>query len=526
MLNLSNMERIGGEILEILKEYLEIPSFSNTENENLVDEFFQSFFSKLNYFKKNPDYFGSYEIPGDKLKRSVNWGFVKGHGKDTVVMIHHTDVVNVDNFAPYEDFAFYPDRLKEVYLKDDRFFDKESREDFLSEKWLFGRGSADMKGGGAIQLALLKYYSEYDGIIPNILVMGVPDEENHSLGMRNGVVLMDMLKEKFDLDYKLMINSEPHQRMRDENGVISQGSIGKLNVFVHVKGVLTHGGKALEGVNPNGMMGRIVSDLDLNEELVDLMPGEMSIPPTWVYLRDNKKHYDISFPESSYGILNILNFYTSPEEVLRKIKKICGESLRNYMESVNRMREKFSNETNRHWQPLECEAKIFTLREFLREAGIEGVDNYPEDIEKVLKTFRHKGPLVIIGILPPYYPGVTNKNQEKLLSAVNEFTLKMWKQPYDNRQYFTGISDLSYSKLNADPKEIDNQMMNMVGWKSFYHIPFEQIGKLSMESINVGPWGKDFHRPTERVYIEDLINRTPLIIDNLIKLVAQRDCEK
>ena len=30
------------------------------------------------------------------------------------------------------------------------------------------------------------------------------------------------------------------------------------------------------------------------------------------------------------------------------------------------------------------------------------------------------------------------------------------------------------------------------------------------------PWGKDFHRPTERVYKDDLINRTPLLMDNLI----------
>ena len=30
-----------------------------------------------------------------------------------------------------------------------------------------------------------------------------------------------------------------------------------------------------------------------------------------------------------------------------------------------------------------------------------------------------------------------------------------------------------------------------------------------MAGINIGPWGKDFHKLTERVYKEDLYERTP-----------------
>ena len=492
MLNMSDMERISKDILKILEEYLKIPSFSNTNKEKLVDEFFLKFFSDLEYFKNNPQYFGKYEIPEDKLKRSVNWGLVKGRRRETIVMIHHTDIVNVDNFAPYEKSAFYPDKLEKIYAEDDRFFDEESRRDFFSGEWIFGRGAADMKGGGAIQLALLKHYSEIDDDMPNILIMGVPDEENYSLGMRNGIILMDVLKEKFDLDFKLMINSEPHQRINYKNGVVSQGSIGKMNIFVHVKGVLAHGGKALEGINPNGIMGKIVSDLDLNESLVDKVPGEMSIPPTWVYLRDNKKYYDISFPESSYGILNILNFYTTPEEVLKKIKEICVESFSEYMGKVNKTRKNFSHETNRDWEDMSWKPRVFTLEEFLRESENDDIKNYPEDLESILKTFRYSGPIIIVGLLPPYYPGVTNENQEKLLSIVNEFTKKIWSQTYDNRQYFTGISDLSYSKINISAVEMESHMKNMVGWKTSYDIPFEKIEKLSMDSINVGPMGKRF----------------------------------
>jgi len=41
--------------------------------------------------------------------------------------------------------------------------------------------------------------------------------------------------------------------------------------------------------------------------------------------------------------------------------------------------------------------------------------------------------------------------------------------------------------------------------------------KIKMPCINIGPWGKDFHKLTERVLMEDLYERTPKILDYVIK---------
>ena len=55
-----------------------------------------------------------------------------------------------------------------------------------------------------------------------------------------------------------------------------------------------------------------------------------------------------------------------------------------------------------------------------------------------------------------------------------------------------------------------------------------------MAGINIGPWGKDFHKLTERVYKEDLYVRTPKILDHAVKillggqlrqLMSEVDCE-
>ena len=103
-----------------------------------------------------------------------------------------------------------------------------------------------MKGGGAIQLALMKQYAKSENFNGNIVLIVVPDEENLSAGMRGGVKLLSTLKEIYGFDYKLMINSEPHRREDEAKGAFYEGSIGKLMSFVYVRGVLAKSDDSFE----------------------------------------------------------------------------------------------------------------------------------------------------------------------------------------------------------------------------------------------------------------------------------------
>jgi arginine utilization protein RocB len=49
----------------------------------------------------------------------------------------------------------------------------------------------------------------------------------------------------------------------------------------------------------------------------------------------------------------------------------------------------------------------------------------------------------------------------------------------------------------------------MLLWGDVYSIPFDDLDEISMPVMNVGPWGRDIHKYTERVFREDLINRAP-----------------
>ena len=49
----------------------------------------------------------------------------------------------------------------------------------------------------------------------------------------------------------------------------------------------------------------------------------------------------------------------------------------------------------------------------------------------------------------------------------------------------------------------------------------KELEKISMPCINIGPWGKDFHKLTERVYKPDLYERTPAILDHAIRMLLK-----
>ena len=76
---------------------------------------------------------------------------------DTVILFHHHDTVDTEDFGSLKDLAFDNQALKEK-LKEESI-----RQDVLADissgDWQFGRGSCDMKAALALQLGVLEEYS-------------------------------------------------------------------------------------------------------------------------------------------------------------------------------------------------------------------------------------------------------------------------------------------------------------------------------------------------------------------------------
>ncbi len=540
------------EILDIFHPYVAVHSQSGTARENLAAAFFRSHFADTPGFSGNPGCHGSYPLPDDPAGRTVEWALVRGRGSRTVVLVHHFDVVEIGDYGPLGDVAFDPDRLADALRRNPGALDDESRADLESGEFLFGRGTADMKAGGALQMAFLDAAARDPDFRGNLVLLALPDEENLSAGMRAAVDLLSDLRERYSLEYVLMVDSEPHQRKTPEAGVISGGSIGKILPFVYVRGILAHAGKSAEGFNPLGILSGIVRRTEMSPDFADRLESdpEMSPPPTWLMARDSKETYDVSMPLSAFGILSVQFLANRPDRILSTLLGSCeaaaGEaaaaaeaSARTFRARTGRLSGGGPSWTgNRSPRVLSFGRLAAEIRaadgpsfEKARETAAGRVRT-GEPLHRAVWSFvdaladlaASGRPLVVAGFLPPYYPSVSHRDRPEfdatirfLAARVSERARDLWGQEYVLESYFTGISDLSYSSI-LDPEGIEALIRaEMPLYGDSYSIPFGRIAEVSMPCLNIGPWGKDFHKRTERVSIRDLTERTPVLLAEALR---------
>jgi arginine utilization protein RocB len=546
------------EIHAIFSEYIRIKSYTNTAHEKEIEPFLESWFSAQPYFKTHPEFWGWFPVLDDYLSRNIVWGLVKGDGNDTVVLIHHYDVVDIEDYeraAPYAHDVYSINRQLQSMIHK---FDQEAMDDLKSDNWQFGRGSADMKAGGAIQLAILKKQTLRSDFSGNLMAICLPDEENLSAGMRSAIKLLAQLKQAHNLNYCLMINAEPHQRLVPDTGVVYEGSIGKMMPVVYVRGNLVHVGKIFEGFNPLHLLSEIVVNTEMCMDFSDQISNEVAPPPTWMYFKDQKKHYDVSIPTVACGYLSVLTLNSNPEEFFEKFKSVIQHSFEKVLERMNASYEKYLRIIGGSMAKLPWKTNIKTFSELFEETlkseGSAFQDSYDRlfsDIQHEIRqgkkslaesTFdlighcleysKDKSPIVIIGLSPPYYPSVSNDTiwniHEKIRTlgdSICRFAFERWNQRYVSKKIFTGISDLSYASAAINDEGAKNISSNLPLWGEVYRIPFEDIQGISMPCLNIGPWGKDFHKITERVFMEDLYERTPELLQFAIETALKLDSE-
>ena len=529
---------------------------TNTPNEKKVVRFFADWFEEIPYFRENEEYCGFFSVPEDHIGRSIPWCLLKGEGSSTVVFIHHCDCVPPDDYGGLEGLAHDPYALEKALKEGKRDLRDSAKEDLLSGKWLFGHGVCDMKGGGAIQMALMENYCRNKNFTGNIVLMSLPDEENLSAGMRAGVLLLDKLKNKYGLKYVLMLNSEPHGRDQSGHPAVYEGSVGKLMPVVYVRGKLAHAAQVFQGFNPIALLAEIISRTELEPSFTDKVENTASPPPTWLYAKDSKDVYDVSLPLSACGYMSALNLNTPPEKVIEKLKKICEDVFIDVLKRMDSNFCAFLSASGQEPRLLPWKVKVKLYEEIYEEAKKDFGQRFERDyatsiekvkmrflnneatlidcvnalIDKVFEYVRDDLPTVVIALSPPYYPSVSNTmlkgqaadNVHTALRDMAAFAKAEFGQDYQIVPYYFGISDLSYAMFvtaGADAKSINCIERNMPLWKSLYYIPLDMIKKLSMPVVNIGPWGKDFHKYTERALKDDLFYKTPRLIDFVVSKV-------
>jgi arginine utilization protein RocB len=548
------LDSIGKDIEEILFPFLKVNSETGTQGEKECEAFLMETLRKMPYFKRNPDNCGTFPVKDDARGRAVCWGLAKGGGTETVILLHHYDIVGVEDFKNLKNLAFSPELLRTELMKIAAELQPEAQEDLRSGEYLFGRGTADMKAGGSIQLALLRKYSDLEAWNGNLLLLALPDEENLSAGMRSAVDFLAELKEKHGLHYVCAFNSEPHQRKTPERTLLSEGSVGKMLAFVYVRGSLAHCGKVFEGLNPLSVLSEMAVRTELSPRFSDSVQGESSPPPTWLYLRDRKDHYDVSMPLSAAGCVSILTLDSDPLKVLELLSETARQSFETVIDRMNERYRSFCAGMGREaerlpWNPSittystllaeadrthgsvfrdACREKVKEVQSRIDSGSADLIESSFQLVEFVYNYINDLSPKVVLGFVPPYYPNVANgllpnlpagiKGLSETLSAYSE---KNFGSVCDRESYYTGISDLSYVAFRNSGEIGEELRKNMPLYGNAYSIPLTAIESLSMPCMNIGPWGKDFHKLTERVYKPDLFDRTPKLLAKAIDIVLE-----
>ncbi len=523
-------ESLGGVILkesnniiDMLKFFVSIQSDTHTEMEIDMEKSIYNYISNIPYFNTSKN-FGMEMITSDDLGRSIVWALKKGKGDKTIILLNHHDVVDVNDYGNLKNIAHNTESIEKELKKIK--LNKEITEDLFSQEWIFGRGTADMKAGMCIQLKILEDFSKDNKCDASILFLSVPDEETISKGMRHASILLKKLEKKFQLEYSLIINSEPHSRYDKNIPVIYEGSVGKTSLI----------------------LSKITNNTEINSELCDRDSGEIAPPPSWSFARDFKECYDASIPESAGGFLSFLTLTKTPKDILSIMKKICVNSLMESLESYNKNADIYYGDSE-HRFSFPINVKLYEellldaiknnkdevenvlketyskITESIKTGKISMPESNFEIIKEVMKLTQYSGPVVVIAISPPYYPHISNNKFEHLDSKIreisnslNEINLSLCGNKVHKRHYFMGISDLSYTSLQNYEATVPYIKSNMPLWRDeLYSIPFDTIKSLSIPVVNIGPWGKDLHKFTERVYIKDLVTNTYTLISELIK---------
>ena len=91
--------------------------------------------------------------------------------------------------------------------------------------------------------------------------------------------------------------------------------------------------------------------------------------------------------------------------------------------------------------------------------------------------------------------------------------------PVERMHYFNGISDLSY--VNYEDVSGGWQVFeaNTPVWGDSYSIPFDGMAELQAPILNVGPFGKDAHKRTERLHIQSAFVEVPALVEGMVKEV-------
>ena len=510
-------------------ELVAIPSITGSQGkEEECAKFFLQRISRSDYFIRNKNDLHFIRLKNDHLKRHFIAALLraKNQTKKTIILTGHYDVVDVDDFGNLRGWAFNPPeytiRLGEQELEDD------VRADLESGNYIFGRGVSDMKSGLAMAYCFFEdYIASADELDFNVIFLAVPDEEADSGGMRGAAAFLSGLKENEGFDFVLCLNFEPVFDIGAPS--IYYGSIGMNTQLYLCVGKESHVAEYYNGLNSTLIASYLNISLEGKKETIETYSGETFQPLCCLHMRDTRDLYTVTLPERSVLYFNSLTVEKLPKAMLEEMKIKAMAALKAALAHVGIDTQ---------------EARVLTVQEVIDNAiNIIGKENlyakHPyrknderdkniEFLYRALDIAVEKGPLVVVGFLPPFYPPRVNRGitkSEKAIRYAASLAAKEIKSKgfdFNEIEVFQGITDNSYTGFQADRSELDTLKANIPLWGRNYDLPLDDLQKLDIPCVIFGPLGKDAHKHTERVELNYSFNVLPFVLKDFIAAVVKQ----
>ena len=172
-----------------------------------------------------------------------------------------------------------------------------------------------------------------------------PDEESQHAGIISAVSELNRLKKEKNLSYVAAINTDFITPLYDGDSTryIYTGAAGKLLPCFYIYGREVHVGDTLAGIDPNLIASEITGSIHNNINLAENIEGELVLPPSCLYQRDNKEAYNVQTAVSSHLYFNYFIYERTAKEVMSQLIGLsieaCEKVEKNFLIITNFLRE-------------------------------------------------------------------------------------------------------------------------------------------------------------------------------------------
>lgn len=373
----------------------------------------------------------------------------------------------------------------------------------------------------------------------NILFLAVASEETNSEGMRAALPFLRQFFEEKQLQPSAFLLSECFEYReedpdRETARYIHVGASGKVMPAFFFVGAPAHVKEPFLSLDPNLLAVEVYRRLQLNPAFSQSRDGELTPPPVCLKMQDLKELYSVSTPLFAASYFNLVTVDLDTEALLQELLQLARESFVSALKQLQEQAEAYTGRFGvkvassrmlplvKSWDEAYAEAKkTYQLRHpraadkldlYLRqkvrgwkEEGLEIQAMGLRLMREIAELQAESRPMMIVGFLPPYYPDIRPDLNDpalaELLAAVRktmDFARQNFAADLRLKKYYMGISDMCYTGLSQS-RDVHPLLHNLVGEGLIYDFPAADLKKFHVPAIDLGGFGKDFHKASERL---------------------------